>query len=74
MGQISCDHCRKVILIADIGDMYSVRVDSRGYSVEVARGVMDDALHYCCETCMFERRQGVIDPALFNRALLYIYG
>lgn len=57
-----------------MGNMYSIKVDSRGRTVEVARGVLLDALHYCGNTCVFERKQGLIDPALFNRAFQDMHG
>lgn len=66
MDQISCDHCGKVILQDDIGNMYSIKVNSMVCSIEVSHGLLHDALHYCCDKCMFDRGKGLVDPMNFD--------
>lgn len=65
MEKIPCDHCGKYILLDDIGKMYSIKVDSQSFSVEILHGLVLDALHYCCDKCMFERSEGMNNPNKF---------
>ncbi len=62
MEQMTCDHCGRKMKAADIGKMYSIMVDSQGRSVEIVCGLRNDALHYCCDNCMFDRNKGMISP------------
>jgi len=55
-----CSHCGNTVK-ADGSGIYSVRVDSKGYLVEIVDGeILPDTLHYCSPTCMFRRERGVV--------------
>jgi hypothetical protein len=55
-----CSHCGNAVK-ADSNDIYSVRVDSKGYLMEITEGeILPDALHYCSPSCMFKRERGVV--------------
>lgn len=58
-----CSHCGNTVK-ADNNDVYSVRVDSKGYLTEIMEGeILPDALHYCSPSCMFKRERGVVPNA-----------
>jgi hypothetical protein len=61
LSQSICSTCGKAF-DADTGDRYySVLVDNKGYLTEVVSGeLVPDAFHYCSESCMFKREQGVV--------------
>lgn len=55
-----CSHCGTSFDAADGADIYSIRVDSKGYLLEVMDGeLVPGALHYCSPECMFKREEGV---------------
>jgi hypothetical protein len=56
----NCSHCGTPFAADDIADIYSIRVNSEGYLLEVMDGeLIPGALHYCSQDCMFKRDQGV---------------
>ena len=56
-----CSHCGNAFHTANSAHVYSVRVDSRGYLLEIMDGeLIADTLHYCSANCMFNREKGVI--------------
>ncbi len=58
---ITCDHCGKSLVEDDIRYMYSIKVDSEGRFIEIVRGMLHESLHFCCDTCMFNRSRGTIN-------------
>jgi len=55
-----CSHCGTAFDSDGREGVYSIRVDSRGFLLEVMDGeLIPGALHYCSPECMFKRRQGV---------------
>jgi len=69
LEQVVCDNCGNEISHEDIYNVYSIKVDSQGYSVRISRGILQDALHYCCNACMFGRSKGAINPSMITREL-----
>ncbi|GFE61814.1 hypothetical protein [Geobacter sp. AOG2] len=55
-----CSHCGTAFEADGRDGIYSIRVDSRGFLLEVMDGeLIPGALHYCSPECMFKRQQGV---------------
>ena len=60
LSKTQCSHCGTPFAADDAADVYSIRVDSKGYLLEVLDGeLIPGALHYCSQDCMFKREQGV---------------
>ncbi|MDR3581629.1 MAG: hypothetical protein P4L44_16840 [Oryzomonas sp.] len=56
----NCSHCGTPFAADDTADIYSIRVNSEGYLLEVMDGeLVPGAFHYCSQDCMFKRDQGV---------------
>ena len=68
LSKSHCSHCGAPVAADDTADVYSIRVDSKGYLLEVLDGeLVPGALHYCSQDCMFKREQGVIPKdTVFN--------
>lgn len=68
LSKTHCSHCGAPFAADGTADVYSIRVDSRGYLLEVLDGeVVPGALHYCSQNCMFKREQGVTpDDTIFD--------
>jgi len=66
--QSNCSHCGTDFAADDRAYVYSIRVDSQGYLLEVLDGeLVPGALHYCSQECMFKREQGVTpEDTIFN--------
>jgi len=55
-----CSHCGTAFDADGGTSVYSIRVDSKGFLLEVMDGeLIPGALHYCSPECMFKREQGV---------------
>ena len=69
LAKFHCSHCGGPVAAGDgTAEVYSIRVDSKGYLLEILDGdLVPGALHYCSQNCMFKREQGVT-PAdiIFN--------
>lgn len=60
LSKTHCSHCGTSFDAGDGADVYSIRVDSKGFLLEVMDGeLIPGALHYCSSECMFKREQGV---------------
>ncbi|QEM70047.1 hypothetical protein FO488_19055 [Geobacter sp. FeAm09] len=58
-----CSHCGSIVKAGSNG-IYSVRVDSKGYLMEIMDGeILPDTFHYCSPGCMFKRERGVVPRA-----------
>jgi len=58
-----CSHCGNTVRPGSNG-IYSVRVDSKGYLVEIMDGeILPDTFHYCSPACMFKRERGTVPKA-----------
>jgi len=61
-----CSHCGNSVKADSYDGVYSVRVDSKGYLIEIMEGeILPDALHYCSPNCMFKRERGVVPKVKF---------
>jgi len=59
-SKTNCSHCGTLFAADDTVNVYSIRVDSEGYLLEILDGeLVPGALHYCSQDCMFKREQGV---------------
>ena len=60
LAKTHCSHCGTHFDATGDANIYSIRVDSNGYLLEVMDGeLVPGALHYCSPECMFKREQGV---------------
>ena len=68
LSETNCSHCGTAFAADDRAYVYSIRVDSQGYLLEVLDGeLVPGALHYCSQECMFKREQGVTpEDTIFN--------
>lgn len=68
LSKTNCSHCGATFAADDTADVYSIRVDSEGFLLEVLDGeLIPGALHYCSHDCMFKREQGVSpDDTIFS--------
>jgi hypothetical protein len=68
LSKSHCSHCGVPVAADGTADVYSIRVDSNGYLLEVLDGeLVPGALHYCSQNCMFKREQGVTpEDMIFN--------
>ena len=68
LSKTHCSHCGAPVAADGTADVYSIRVDSQGFLLEVMDGeLIPGALHYCSQNCMFKREQGVTPAdAIFN--------
>jgi hypothetical protein len=73
LSKTHCSHCGAPVTADGIADVYSIRVDSEGYLLEVLDGeLVPGALHYCSQDCMFKREQGVApEDTIFKMRLKY---
>ena len=61
LSQSNCSTCGKAFAADSGARYYSVLVDGKGYLTDVVDGeLLPDAFHYCSESCMFKREQGVV--------------
>lgn|GEM_PF-939698 len=59
--KFKCSYCGAPIPAGSTAGVYSIRVDGKGYLLEILDGELaPDSLHYCSQNCMFKREQGVI--------------
>jgi hypothetical protein len=68
LSKSNCSHCGTTFAVDDTAKIYSIRVDSEGYLLEVLDGeLVPGALHYCSQDCMFKRENGVTpEDTFFN--------
>jgi hypothetical protein len=63
----TCSHCGKVFYANDNPRKYSVFIDNNGYMVGLVEDeLVPNALHFCSEICMFNRREGIVPLFKFD--------
>jgi len=56
-----CSHCGQPFGVDSAENIYSIITIQEPFKVEIITGeLIPEALHYCSDNCMFERRQGII--------------
>jgi len=54
-----CSHCGETFEACSMKNVYSIRTVGNAFEV-ITGELVPEALHYCSDRCMFDRKQGVL--------------